>query len=93
MLVDLPSYLRRDMERLHGKLHVPVVWPLEMNAMLAAIEATVQRDRAAVLDWWQWRTCSQFGAKATIAAVESRLLVDGFYQRRGDLLIFRRRAS
>jgi hypothetical protein len=93
MLVDLPQYLRRDLKRLHGDMHNPVVWPLEMHAMLVAIEAIVQHGKAAVLESYQWRTCSGFGAKATIAAVASRLLVDGFYQRRGDLLIFRPRAS
>lgn len=89
----LPAYLRRDMRRIHGRLYQPKVWPLTMDAMLAAVSAVVARGMSAVLESWQWRTASQFGARPTIAAVEHRLPVRGTFYRRGDLLIFEGRPS
>jgi hypothetical protein len=95
MYSELPAYLRRDLRRLHGRIHHPVVWPITLDMLLLRIRSALGHPSvdAVVLDSWQWRTATGFGAKASRQTIERALPVGCTYYRRGDILIVERRAS
>jgi len=95
MYSGLPAYLRRDLRRLHGRIRQAQIWPVTLDMLLLRIRATLGHPSvdAVVLDSWQWRTATGFGAKASRQAIERALPVGCTYYRRGDILIVERRAS